>query len=242
MQYGTRTYGLGAIALGLVGLAFADFALQWQPVPKGIPAHTVLAYLSGAILLLSGAALFTRRWAALGALTLAVFFGFWVIALHGPIAAAKPAFFAVWQGVAEILGLSMAGLIAWAMTGPLTAPRAERVIRLGRIVFALCLLVFGVSHFVYAKFTAALTPAYLPPGPLFWTYATGCAHIAAGLALLSGIQARLASRLLTVMFALFAMLVHAPLVLADPSKHLNWLGLTITLALTGAAWVVADSV
>ncbi len=241
MRFGNRAYGAGAITLGLVGLAFADFAMQWQPVPKILPGHMVLAYFSGAILVAGGAALFTKRWAAYGALTLAVFYGFWVVLLHGPIVLAKPGFFAVWQGVAEILALSMGGLIAWASVSPMTASRKAQVIRIGRIVFGLCLLVFGTSHIIYAKFTAAMTPAYLPPGPMFWTYVTGAAHIAAGLALSSGVQAKLAARLLSAMFGLFALLVHAPLVVADPTRHLNWLGLTITLALTGAAWVVADS-
>jgi uncharacterized membrane protein YphA (DoxX/SURF4 family) len=229
------------MALGLVGLAFADFALQWQPVPKGIQAHTLLAYLSGAILAVAGLALFTKRWAAAGALVLSVFYGFWVVALHGPVAAARPTFFAVWQGVAEILALSIGGMIAWASVAAITADRKTQVVRVARIVFALCLLVFGASHFLYARFTAAMTPAWIPPGPIFWTYATGAAHIAAGLALLSGLRAKLAARLLTPMFGLFAALVHLPAVAADPGTHVNWLGLTITLALTGAAWVVADS-
>ncbi|MDB5429118.1 MAG: DoxX family protein [Caulobacter sp.] len=240
-MYGNRFYGLGALALGLVGLAFADFALQWQPVPKTIPGHLVLAYASAAILILGGGALLVRRWASLGALTLAVFFGLWVVVLHGPLALAEPTNFGVWQGVAEILALSAGGVIAWATTSGLEAARGARVVRIARIVFALCLLVFGTSHFLYAKFTASMIPKAIPPSAMFWAYATGVAHIAAGLAILSGIMARLASRLLSAMFALFAVLVHLPLVAGDLHSHLAWIGLTITLALTGAAWVVADT-
>lgn len=85
-----------------------------------------------------------------------------------------------------------------------------------------------------------MVPKWIPPGALFWAYATGAAHVAAGLAILSGIQARLAARLLTAMFVVFAVLVHAPLVIADPGSHLNWVMNAMNLALTGAAWVVAD--
>jgi uncharacterized membrane protein YphA (DoxX/SURF4 family) len=86
-----------------------------------------------------------------------------------------------------------------------------------------------------------LVPKWLPPTQEFWTYATGVGHIAAGLALLTGIQARLAAILLTVMFASFTPLVHLPMLLADPANHFNWSENALNLALTGAAWVMADS-
>ena len=57
----------------------------------------------------------------------------------------------------------------------------------------------------------------------------------------SGVQARLAAILLTIMFASFTPLVHVPMLLADSSSHLNWSENALNLALTGAAWVVADS-
>src|SRR5262249_32280663 len=75
----------------------------------------------------------------------------------------------------------------------------------------------------------------------FWGYATGVFHIAAGIAILTGVQARLAAILLTVMFASFTPLVHIPMLLADPSSHWIWNENAVNLALVGAAWVIADS-
>ena len=69
----------------------------------------------------------------------------------------------------------------------------------------------------------------------------GLRHIAAGVAILTGVQARLAAILLTVMYASFTPLVHVPMLLADPSSHSNWSENALNLALTGVAWVVADS-
>jgi len=89
--------------------------------------------------------------------------------------------------------------------------------------------------------TAPLVPRWLPPTQAFWAYATGVAHIAAGVAILSGVQARLAAILLSAMFACFTPLVHAPMLLADPSNHGIWSENALNLALIGAAWVVADS-
>ena len=242
MGIGVRVYGLGAVVLGLVGLAFADFALQWQPVPKDLQPHMALAYASAALLLLAGLAANLPRWAALGAGVLAAFYGVWVVALHGPIVAAHPARFIGWQGMAEILAMASGGLMAFAGLARIDA-RLARALRLaGRLAFGACLLVFGVSHVLYAKFTAAMVPTWIPPSPMFWAYATGLGHFAAGLAILSGVQARLAARLLTLMFAAFVVTLHAPLVAASPHSQLNWIMLAITLALTGAAWCVAEEV
>lgn len=44
---GGRVYGLGAVALGLVGLVWGDFATVWQPVqalPFTVPHRMTLAY------------------------------------------------------------------------------------------------------------------------------------------------------------------------------------------------------
>jgi uncharacterized membrane protein YphA (DoxX/SURF4 family) len=87
-----------------------------------------------------------------------------------------------------------------------------------------------------------LVPKWLPLGQDFWAYATGVAHVAAGVAILSGIQARLAARLLTIMFIVFGALVHAPLLFADPHSHFNWAANAMNFTLIGAAWAVADSI
>jgi uncharacterized membrane protein YphA (DoxX/SURF4 family) len=89
--------------------------------------------------------------------------------------------------------------------------------------------------------TAPLVPKWLPPSQEFWAYATGVGHIAAGVAILTRVQARLAAILLTAMYVSFTVLVHVPLLLADSSSHANWAENALNLALIGIAWVVADS-
>jgi hypothetical protein len=43
------------------------------------------------------------------------------------------------------------------------------------------------------------------------------------------------------MYASFTVLVHAPMLLADPSSHFIWSENALNLVLIGVAWVVADS-
>lgn len=241
MTFGTRVYGLGAVALGLVGLAWGDFALQWQPVPDGVPGRLLLAYATGAALMLAGAALNSPRAAAFGAAALTFLYAAGVVLLHGPRVAAHPLVLAGWSGAAEQLVLVAGGLIAYASWGKVDAALAARLSHFARLGFGACLLVFGSAHFLYLDFTAAMVPKWIPPGQMFWACATGAAHIAAGLAILSGEQNRLAAILVTAMFAGFSILLHIPNLIADPASHVNWVINAINLALTGAAWVVADS-
>jgi uncharacterized membrane protein YphA (DoxX/SURF4 family) len=99
---------------------------------------------------------------------------------------------------------------------------------------------FGGAHFAYMNMTAPLVPQWLPPNQVFWGYATGIFHIAGGIAILTGIRARLAAILLTVMYALFTPLALVPELVATPS-FFAWSENATNLVLVGVAWVVADS-
>lgn len=48
---GSRVYGFAAIALGLIGLAWGDFATVWQPVQASVPHREALAYIIAVCLL-----------------------------------------------------------------------------------------------------------------------------------------------------------------------------------------------
>jgi uncharacterized membrane protein YphA (DoxX/SURF4 family) len=161
--------------------------------------------------------------------------------MNGRAVLAHFAEFGSYSGTAEQVAIAAAGLIAFAATARIDPVSSARLAHLGQRAFAICALLFGVAHFVYLNLTAPLVPQWLPLTPRFWAYATGVGHIAAGLAILSGVQARAAATLLTAMYASFALLVHAPMLLADPSSHANWAENALNLALIGSAWVVADS-
>jgi hypothetical protein len=75
---------------------------------------------------------------------------------------------------------------------------------------------------------------------MFWAILTTIAFGLAAIAILIHRQARLAIRLMTLMLALFGVLVWIPLLIAHPEAHLNWSEFALTFLITGAAWVVAD--
>ena len=135
----------------------------------------------------------------------------------------------------------MGGLLAYTLVGDIAPLRREVLKRTAWIIFGLCAIDFAIEHIAYPAATAAMVPKYLPPQQMFWVYLTAAGHAAAGVAILTGFQARLGAILLTIMFAIFSALVHIPLLMTDLHSHMFWTMNAINLALTGAAWVVADS-
>jgi uncharacterized membrane protein YphA (DoxX/SURF4 family) len=233
MKLGTRIdrdaipYALGAIGLGVVTLIFHDFLLQWQPVPQDMPLHGALAMLSGVLLIAAGAAV-ALPGAGTARLLLPSLYLLWVLGLHGPVVVRDPSL-ANLLGLAEILSLATAG-----STLVLAGRNRDAAVRL----FGLCPLVFGFSHIAYAGFTAQMVPGWIPPGGLFWAGFTGAAHIAAGLAIVTGIGARVAAACLAAMCACFVLLLHLPRVIAAPTDRLEWTMLLVSLSIAGAAWLV----
>jgi hypothetical protein len=77
---------------------------------------------------------------------------------------------------------------------------------------------------------------------MFWAYATTLGFFGAAIAILTGIMAPLAARLLTAEIVIFELLFWIPNVTAGPGNHFNWSGNAICIAIAGAAWVVSDSI
>lgn len=238
---GSRVYGLGAVALGLVGLVWGDFAAVWQPVQAGVPHREALAYIAAACLLAAGVAIQWRRSAAAGLLVLAVLYLIFAL-LWLPRVVGYPQIFATWGGFLEEMALVTAAAVVYASLLPPDSAKARSIARIGRLSFGVCVLSFGLGHFFAIPETAGMVPTWIPPGRQFWAVATGIAHLLAGVAILSGVLDVVGSRLLTLMLATFGALVWAPALFAQPREHVVWAGNAINLALVGAAWAVADSI
>lgn len=226
-------YAAGAILLGLVGIVFHDFAMQWQPVRADAPMRTLLAYASASLLVAAGAAALLPKFQRIGAWTLAGFYASWVLFLHGPILLIDLHNLGAWNAIAEISFLTAGGLALASAASP-----ASPLARAARLIAGLAAIMFGHAHFKYADFTATFVPAWIPGGQYFWGQATGAGHFLAGLALLSGVQSRLAATLLAGMMASFVLLLHLPRVIAAPDQHVEWIMLAVSGSLTGAAWLV----
>jgi uncharacterized membrane protein len=241
MCLGWRVYGLGIMAVGFASLVFRNFD-PGQPVPEHFPFRSLLAFVAGVFMVVAGAAIQSRRTVAWGGAALAAYYGLIVvILLDGRQLLTQYAGYGIYEEISMPLAIALAGLIIYAASAGIDATRAARLTRPCQLVFGACVLVWGGAHFVYMNMTAPLVPKWLPPSQVFWGYATGVCFIAAGLSILTGVKARLAASLLTVMIACFGILANGPMLLAGLSVHFNWSESAENLSLTGVAWIMADS-
>ncbi|HYF05113.1 MAG TPA: DoxX family protein [Patescibacteria group bacterium] len=81
--------------------------------------------------------------------------------------------------------------------------------QIGKYLFPIPFLVFGVLHLINGAAMAGMVPAWLPGG-IFWVYVTGLAQIAFALGAFAGKWDKTAAQLLAVFLLLVILLVHVP--------------------------------
>jgi uncharacterized membrane protein len=87
---------------------------------------------------------------------------------------------------------------------------------------AAMLLIAGIAHFISPKSLDAIVPAFLPGSPRLWTYLSGVAEIAIGLALLAPLSMKIGTisiRLLAAYAALFLFIAVYP---ANIKMAIDW--------------------
>lgn len=232
---GMPLLGAAAVALGAIGMIRGDFTLVWHPVTDALPYRSILAYAAAVLFATAGMMLLVRRFVTLAGVALAALFGllsigwFWRVISY-------PELIGTWLGFAEQIAIAIGALAVAARQ----LPGRDRLAQLTSIAFGICQIVFALSHFISFKETVAMTPAWLPGGRAFWAIATGVAHLAGGIALITGARALLATRLLAIMFSTFGLLVWLPRLYEGPYDPVSWSGNFINLALVGAVLAVGD--
>jgi uncharacterized membrane protein YphA (DoxX/SURF4 family) len=105
------------------------------------------------------------------------------------------------------------------------------IIGLGKYLFAIPMVVFGIMHFMAARDMAAMAP-----GGVGMVYFTGLAILAAGVSIIIGKFDKLASFLLGIMLLLF-IIPHAQNLASNEMEMINILK---NIALAGGAFLYAS--
>jgi len=237
-------FAVTMIAFGVFGLVKGNFTPLWTGVPKELPAREGLAYFCAFISVASGVGLLWSRTASIAARVLFISFLVWLLVFRAPLIFRAPFVTVTWWACAET-GLMVAA--AWVLSVRFSDDRVRndsliaghRGLSIARSLYGLALIPFGVAHFTYLERTVGMVPAWLP-WHLAWACFTGGAPIAAGVAILVGVYARLAAVLSAVEVGLFTVLVWIPVIAAGANAS-DWSEFVSSWLLTAAAWVVADS-
>jgi uncharacterized membrane protein YphA (DoxX/SURF4 family) len=237
---GRYVYGLAAVAFGIITLVWRDFN-TWQQIQAfgDVPHREILVYLAAAIEIFGGVAIQWPRTARAGAVALGSLYLIFAL-LWVPRIVAEPRVFDRWGNFFEQVSIVSGAMIVYGSLSPRNSERRATAARLGYLFFGVCVVSFTAEQLLYLSGTASFVPKWIPPGQMFWAIMTTIAFALAAIALLSGRSALLASRLLTAMLVGFGLLVWLPTPFADPHKMFNWVGNAQNLAITGAAWIVAD--
>jgi uncharacterized membrane protein YphA (DoxX/SURF4 family) len=237
---GRPVYGLAAVAFGIITFVWRDFN-NWQQIQAlgNVPHREILVYIVAAIEIFGGVVIQWPRTARAGAFALGSIYLIFAL-LWVPRIVAEPRVFDRWGNFFEQFSLVSGALIVYASLSPRDSEGPATAARIGYIFFGICVVSFTTEQLVYLSGTAAFVPKWIPLGQMFWAITTTIALALAAIALLSGRSALVASRLLTAMLIGFGLLVWLPAPFADPHKMINWAGNAQNLAITGAAWIVAD--
>jgi uncharacterized membrane protein len=241
---GRAIFAATMTGLGIIGLLHRNFVPLWNPAPK-VSAGSLLVSLSSLISLSAGIGLLIRRAAGAAARVLLATFLLWLLLFRLPNFLLVPAFEACWSVFPLVVMLAAAWVLyVWFATdwdrSYLSSVIGSNGLRIARMLYGLSLIFFGAAHFIDLKDTLSLIPNWLP-GHLFWAYFTGCAFIAAGVAALTGLCARLAVTLSVLQLTLFLVLVWLPIVATGSKDPFQWSETILNVALIAGGWVVADS-
>jgi uncharacterized membrane protein YphA (DoxX/SURF4 family) len=232
---GRIVFGASAVLFGVIALMWHD-ADTWQALVEfwKLPNGTFIGELIMVALLVGGVGLLLPPTARPASIVLIVVYALCSLACV-PGIIAHPKIYAEYGGFFEQFSLLCGAIAVLAAIGGNKA-----LGRIARIGLGLCAVSFTLAQVFYLQFTASLVPTWIPPSQMFWTILTTIAFGLAAIAILINTQARLATRLMTLMLALFGLLVWVPQVVAHPESHGNWSEFALNFLITGAAWMVAE--
>jgi uncharacterized membrane protein YphA (DoxX/SURF4 family) len=249
--------GVSLLAFGVQHFLYAGFIGDLGLVPDWAPAHLFWAWLAGVILILGGLSVLTGKYARpittlLGFVFLLSAFLRFTTHIPGMIhnIGDRGVFFELlaccagsWM-LARTFSLSASGSdLGSGLTSEPDSPLGSstlttRLATLARWLFGIAFVVFGSLHLQAPAWIAGLIPHWIP-FHLFFTFFTGSALVAAGLAIAAGFWTRLSAALLALMLFSWVVLVHAPRIAHAPHDGDEWNSGFVCLIMAGFALIVA---
>ena len=239
-SYGRIVFGASAVLFGVIALLWHDTD-TWQTLRQFwvLPFGTLIGGGLMTAQIAGGVGIQYPRTGRFASVVLCVVYLCFSVACVPDIIAASNIYERYGGSFFQFFSL-LCGAIALYAATEANAARAAVFGRLARLGLGVCAISFTLGQALLPRETADLVPKWIPPSQMFWAILTTVAFGLAAVAILINRQARLATRLMTLMLALFGVLVWVPRLIAHPKAHFNWSECALTFLITGAAWMVAE--
>jgi uncharacterized membrane protein len=238
-QIGPRIFAAAVLFFGIQQFIFLAWPAGPIPGPPWLSGGTLWACSLGILLVGCGLSIafeIRARWAAA---SLAIVLLLRAMVLYLPGVFASPRRPGNWTSAFELLAMAGASLVLMNLSRRPSASESGWKVpgRVGQILVAGSLVVFGVQHFIYARFIATLVPSWIP-AKLFWAYFVGVAFVGAATSILVRRITRLATGLLGTMFLLWFFILHLPRVVVAAKNGNEWTSAFVALAMGGSALIL----
>jgi hypothetical protein len=239
VSFARIVFGASALLFGVIALMWRD-SDTWQNLQHiwSLPLGTLIGECLMAAQIAAGIGVLYPRTARLASVVLCVVYLCFSLACVPDIIAAANIYDKYGGSFFLFFSLFCGAIALYAATEG-DAARALVFGRMARIGLGVCAISFMLGQALLLRETAHLVPKWIPPSQMFWAILTTIAFALAAIAILINRQARLAMRMMTLMLALFGVLVWIPHLIAHQT-HFNWSECALTFLTAGAAWVVAD--
>lgn len=253
LEQGRVLFGVALCGIGIANLCTSRIvwigsdSKQHVPVIPWAPSNGWEGYIVGVLLLVAGLVMVAaRKYVVPVGLGCGLLFCCYALFVHLPSVIHRPLDLNERTLFCEVLSMAGGCFVIGTVWRPNNqSPSSPMKIMglVGRWMFAITLVVFGVDHLLIPKYIAFLVPLWLP-WALFWAYATGLALMCAGFGIVTGWRGRGAGFLAGVLFLSWVLTLHLPRTLglakagAGPRSPAEWSSLLIAIAMTGASWAV----
>ena len=239
-SFGRFVFGASAVLFGVIALMWRD-ADTWQNLRHiwSLPFGTVIGACLMIAQIAGGIGVVYPRTARLASVALCGVYLCFSLACVPEIVAAANIYDKYGGSFFVFFSLFCGAIALYAATGP-DAAKAFPYGRGARLGLGVCAISFTLGQALLLRDTAQLVPRWIPPNQMFWAILTTIAFALAALAILINRQTKIATRLMTFMLGLFAVLVWMPHLISNPRAHFIWSECALTLLVTGAAWIIAD--
>ena len=245
-KIGATLFGTAVLAIGIIHLAAGNFPAGLLPVPAGLPGGIFFVYADGVLMILAGLLIISQKFAKAGALLASALFLILLIFLHLPLLYSKIHDGGEWTATFEVaFFLAGALLILGVFYRSDDTLRGEKrsaiLLPLGRYLMAAGFFVFGMLHYNYEAYIETLLLGWMP-FKTFWCWLVMVAFFAAFVSFTINKLVWLSSLLLSIMFGIWVLTLHGPLVATHLNVEPQWTSFFVAFGTCGIGLLAYCSV